>query len=166
MHVGEEEIWSPFALAKRSSHWLGAMGSSVVSIHFLIINHSFPITSLNSSQKHNMEYFYKFHSEPRTEKEREILYGRIRKIAFWYAFYPQSFFIKHNTLTGVDNSQRMVAIAFFFFAFHRLDSYFNIGGVKVGFEAIVGFIPVIGKVIPKELCFTMSVLLPSTLVKI
>ncbi|KAF9017966.1 hypothetical protein CPC16_010479 [Podila verticillata] len=55
-----------------------------------------------------MEYFYKFHSQPRTEKEREVLYGRIRKIAYW------------------------------------LDSYFNIGGVKVGFEAIVGFIPVIG----------------------
>ncbi|KAF9302185.1 hypothetical protein BGZ74_005706 [Mortierella antarctica] len=55
-----------------------------------------------------MEYFYQFHSQPQTEKEREALYGRVRKIAYW------------------------------------LDSYFHIGGFQVGFEALVGFIPVIG----------------------
>ncbi|KAF9949478.1 hypothetical protein BGZ72_008759 [Mortierella alpina] len=55
-----------------------------------------------------MEYFLMYHREPRTEKEREALYGRVRKIAYW------------------------------------LDSFANIGGLHVGLEAIVGFIPVIG----------------------
>lgn len=88
---------------KKEQSWLGVKGSSVKSIHFLYSTHS-SITSTNSTQKHNMEYFYKFHSEPRTAKEREVLYGRIRKIAYWYVFCPaHCFFIKY-TLTGVDNS--------------------------------------------------------------
>ena len=49
-----------------------------------------------------------YHREPRTEREREALYGRVRKIAYW------------------------------------LDSFANVGGLHVGLEAIVGFIPVIG----------------------
>ncbi|KAF9187411.1 hypothetical protein BGZ51_001317 [Haplosporangium sp. Z 767] len=55
-----------------------------------------------------MEYFRMYHREPRTEKEREDLYGRVRTIAYW------------------------------------LDSFANLGGLHVGLEAIVGFIPVIG----------------------
>jgi hypothetical protein len=30
-----------------------------------------------------MDFFLKYHHPPRTEKEREDLYGRIRWIAFW-----------------------------------------------------------------------------------
>ncbi|KAG0057179.1 hypothetical protein BGZ83_001122 [Gryganskiella cystojenkinii] len=55
-----------------------------------------------------MEFVRMYHREPRTEKEREDLYGRIRKIAYW------------------------------------LDSFANVGGLHVGLEAIIGFIPVIG----------------------
>ncbi|KAG0357776.1 hypothetical protein BC939DRAFT_454786 [Gamsiella multidivaricata] len=55
-----------------------------------------------------MEFFFKYHREPRTEKEREALYGRIRQTAYW------------------------------------LDSFATVGGLNVGLEAIVGFIPVIG----------------------
>ncbi|KAG0254520.1 hypothetical protein BG011_005682 [Mortierella polycephala] len=55
-----------------------------------------------------MEYFRVYHREPRTEKEREDLYGRVRTIAYW------------------------------------LDSFANLGGLHIGLEAIVGFIPVIG----------------------
>lgn len=55
-----------------------------------------------------MEYFKMYHREPRTEVEREKLYGRIRTIAYW------------------------------------LDSFATVGGLNVGLEAIVGFIPVIG----------------------
>ncbi|KAG0197128.1 hypothetical protein BGX28_009359 [Mortierella sp. GBA30] len=55
-----------------------------------------------------MDYFWMYHREPRTEKDREDLYGRVRTIAYW------------------------------------LDSFANVGGLHVGLEAIVGFIPVIG----------------------
>ncbi|KAI1316570.1 hypothetical protein EDD11_009835 [Mortierella claussenii] len=55
-----------------------------------------------------MDYLYQYHREPRTEKDREALYGRIRKIAYW------------------------------------LDSFATVGGLNVGLEAIVGFIPVVG----------------------
>ena len=55
-----------------------------------------------------MDFIHRYHREPRTEKEREDLYGRIRKIAYW------------------------------------LDSFATVGGMNVGLEAIVGFIPVIG----------------------
>lgn len=56
-----------------------------------------------------MDYFLMYHRQPRTEREREALYGRVRKIAYW------------------------------------LDSFANVGGLHVGLEAIVGFIPVIGE---------------------
>ncbi|KAF9903239.1 hypothetical protein EC991_004062 [Linnemannia zychae] len=59
-----------------------------------------------------MEYFKTYHREPRTERERENLYGRIRTIAYW------------------------------------LDSFATVGGLNVGLEAIVGFIPVIVGLIP------------------
>lgn len=49
-----------------------------------------------------------YHRKPRTEGERENLYGRIRTIAYW------------------------------------LDSFANVGGLHIGLESIVGFIPVIG----------------------
>ncbi|GJJ71742.1 hypothetical protein EMPS_04099 [Entomortierella parvispora] len=55
-----------------------------------------------------MDFIRRYHREPRTEKEREDLYGRIRKIAYW------------------------------------LDSFASVGGLTVGLEAMVGFIPVIG----------------------
>ncbi|KAF9122821.1 hypothetical protein BGX30_001761 [Mortierella sp. GBA39] len=55
-----------------------------------------------------MEYFKMYHRKPRTEGERENLYGRIRTIAYW------------------------------------LDSFASLGGLSVGLESIVGFIPVIG----------------------
>ncbi|KAF9080975.1 hypothetical protein BGX29_001507 [Mortierella sp. GBA35] len=55
-----------------------------------------------------MEYFRMYHRAPRSEPERENLYGRIRTIAYW------------------------------------LDSFATVGGLHVGLEAIVGFIPVIG----------------------
>ncbi|KAF9924049.1 hypothetical protein FBU30_005923 [Linnemannia zychae] len=55
-----------------------------------------------------MNYFKKLHREPRTESERENLYGRIRTIAYW------------------------------------LDSFATVGGLNIGLEAIIGFIPIIG----------------------
>ncbi|KAF9352314.1 hypothetical protein BGX26_009848 [Mortierella sp. AD094] len=58
-----------------------------------------------------MEFVLKYHREPRTEKEREALYGWIRTVAYW------------------------------------LDSFATIGGLHVGLEAIVGFIPVFGRLL-------------------
>ncbi|KAI8598269.1 hypothetical protein EDD21DRAFT_382959 [Dissophora ornata] len=55
-----------------------------------------------------MEFIMQYHRQPRTEKEREALYGRIRRIAYW------------------------------------LDSFATVGGLNIGLEALVGFIPVIG----------------------